>query len=86
MESIVTVVSTLGFPIAACLGLAIFVVKMWERQQKQYENVITKIQESSKRREEELFVQLSKYNASLETITQTISEISIRITNIEKNN
>lgn len=62
-NAIQTAITTLGFPIVMCLGLAWFIWKLWIRQQEQNE-----------KREEKLYSFVSEAQSVNERLTQTNAE------------
>lgn len=62
-QTLQTVITTLGFPIVACLFLGYFIWKLWTRQQEQNE-----------KREEKLYSFITLAQATNEKLTQTNAE------------
>lgn len=87
-QTLQTVITTLGFPIVACLFLGYFIWKLWTRQQEQNEHredklysFITEAQATNER--------LSKTNAEFVTVLNTyksdLDEIKTDVTEIKNN-
>ena len=62
-NSLQTAITTLGFPIVACLFLGYFIWKLWTRQQEQNE-----------KREDKLYSFITEAQATNERLTQTNAE------------
>lgn len=62
-QTLQTVITTLGFPIVACLFLGYFIWKLWTRQQEQNE-----------KREEKLYSFITLAQSTNEKLTQTNAE------------
>ena len=62
-QTLQTVITTLGFPIVACLFLGYFIWKLWTRQQEQNE-----------KREEKLYSFITLAQSTNERLTQTNAE------------
>lgn len=72
MNELTTVISTVGFPICACLGLGFYI------------NQTTKFQrEDSSKREEKLFQQLENNNKTMDNFNDTLISMDNRIGKIE---
>lgn len=87
-QTLQTVITTLGFPIVACLFLGYFIWKLWTRQQEQNEkredklySFITEAQATNER--------LTKTNAEFVTVLNTyesdLDEIKTDVTEIKNN-
>ena len=73
MSELTTVISTVGFPIAACVGLGSYI------------NQTTKFQrEDSSKREEKLFQQLESNNKTMDNFNETMQSMDMRLDSIEK--
>lgn len=83
LQSIQTLVSTLGFPIVCTIGLAAFVYLTWKGQREDYNNQIKTMSERCLAREERLYSQMDKYNDALSAATNTLSKIDARISVLE---
>ena len=70
MEQIIT---SLGFPIACCVGCAYFI---WHNTQQQRGDNI--------RREEKMYEQFSKFGDSLDSFNTTLTKIDARLEAVEK--
>ena len=83
LQSIQTLVSTLGFPIVCTIALSAFVYLTWKAQREDYNNQIKTMPERCLTREERLYSQIDKYNESLLAVTNTLSKIDARISVLE---
>lgn len=72
MGDITTIISTIGFPIACCVGLGYFV-----------SGVITANREDSTKREERLFTELGRFATSQEMIATTLTTLDNRVEKLE---
>ena len=72
MSDMISAISTVGFPIAACIGLAWFVYRTTQQAQ-----------EYSRKREEELRQIIDKQADSLSKITTTLDAINNRLSSIK---
>lgn len=72
MNDMISAISTVGFPIAACIGLAWFVYRTTQQAQ-----------EYSRKREEELRQIIDKQADSLKRITATLDAINNRLSSIK---
>lgn len=72
MEAVVTLIQTLGFPIACVIALGFFVYKIYLTE-KEEGNV----------REERLYAQLDKFSDSLTNFNATLIKIDTRLSIIE---
>ena len=73
MEDIVQAISTIGFPIVACLGGAMFIYQ--NNKEERVENT---------KREEKFFEQIDKFNATINDINVTLKGLNIRLEKIEE--
>lgn len=73
MEAVVTIIQTLGFPIACVVALGFFVWKMWNQQEVTYQN-----------REEKFYEQLTRFNDTLDSFNATLTKIDSRLEVVEK--
>ncbi|MEG0577168.1 MAG: hypothetical protein RR500_04870 [Bacilli bacterium] len=72
MTDLTTVISTVGFPIACCIGLGFFI-----------NNVITANREDSSKREDRLFQELGRFASSQEMIASTLTTLDNRVEKLE---
>ena len=94
MEAVMTLISTVGFPIACAIAMAWFIYQIFLKTTAQQEANMEKVQARCKEREEKLYAEIEKnrkvnekaietiaqYAGRLETIQNDISEIKTDIT------
>lgn len=73
LDTIITFIQTLGFPIACVVALGFFVWKVWNQQEDTYQN-----------REEKFYEQLTRFNDALESFNVTLTKIDSRLEAVEK--
>ena len=92
-QSVSTLISTVGFPIACCIAMAWFIFQVFQKTTDQTQKNMEQVQARCKEREERLYERLqenqkiigeavgtiSKYADRLETIQNDISEIKTDI-------
>ena len=83
MEEVLTAISTVGFPIVAVIGLAFFIYKVWAKTQENMQNQIQSAAELNRIREEKLYEQIDKFNATLSDFNSTLISIDKRLELIE---
>ena len=83
MEEVLTAISTVGFPIVAVIGLAFFIYKVWAKSQENMQNQIQSAAELNRIREEKLYEQIDKFNATLSDFNSTLISIDKRLELIE---
>lgn len=83
-QTIQSLISTLGFPIACSIGLGIFVFKIWKAQREDNNAQLAKMSESCLAREERLYEQMDKYNETLSDAVETLAKIDTRISVLEE--
>lgn len=84
IATITSLISTIGFPIVAVLGCAIFIYKIVTAQREDYNNRIKAIEENATQREDKLYEQLEGFNDSLQKFNETLIKIDSRLANLEK--
>lgn len=84
METILTMISTVGFPIVAVLGCAWFIYQFWNRNQTDMINQMNALAENCQRREDKLYTQLDKFSDSLNSFNATLASIDARLEVIER--
>ena len=81
MEQIVNIIGTVGFPIAACLGLGWFIYQMVQKTNEQNESALKQIQEKCAEREERLYEQISECQRingeAIATITLYVERLGV---------
>lgn len=94
MEAVITLISTVGFPIACACGMAWFIYQIFLKTTAQNESNMEKVQARCKEREEKLYAEIEKnrkvnekaietiahYAEKLDTIQNDISEIKTDVT------
>lgn len=94
METVMQLISTVGFPIACAVGMAWFIYQIFLKTTAQSESNMERVQARCKEREEKLYQEIEKnrkvnekaietiaqYASRLETIQNDISEIKTDIT------
>lgn len=85
INSIMQMVSTVGFPIVACLGCGFFVYKQAEANREDCNNRLKQIQETTERREERLLQQMDGFSKSLDRFNETLTRIDARLEVVENN-
>lgn len=73
MNDIVTIISTVGFPIVACLGSAYFIYQNSKEERKE-----------NQAREERLNTQIDKFTLILSNFNVTLNTVNDRLTYIEE--
>ena len=86
MEDLVSVVSTLGFPIAMALVAFYFYTKFVSQQMEQCSKREEALMEESRSREDKLNAQLDKFAESLNNFNTTLIKIDTRLELLEKGN
>ena len=71
MENIVSIISTVGFPIAACIGLAYFMYKFF-----------TDAQEANKEREDKYIEIIQTVTPELKTISENLAVVKDNVNEI----
>lgn len=87
MENVVQVISTVGFPIACCLGLAYFVFKVYNDFSKKAEDREDKLYSIIKECQKQIadaietnskfLTQLEDMNRAVETISRDVDDIKV---------
>lgn len=65
MENIVSLIGTVGFPIAACLLMGFFIWKIYQNSTKQNEENMSKVQARCAEREDILYKRLEKQDEQI---------------------
>lgn len=85
METIVTIIQTLGFPIACVIGMGYFIFNMWDRQTKEWQAQSDAMAERCQKREDKLYEQINRFNDTLNSFNETLIRIDTRLEVLEKN-
>ena len=94
VAAITSLISTVGFPIAAAVAMAWFIYQVFKKTTEQQDKNMEKVQARCKEREEKLYVEIEKnrqinekaietiahYAEKLDTIQSDINEIKTDIT------
>lgn len=73
LETILTIIQTVGFPIACVVALGYFLFVIWTKQN-----------ETHNAREERLFQQMDKFSNTLENFNITLTRIDSRLERVEQ--
>lgn len=73
MDTIIQSIATVGFPIVACLGTALFI----------YQDSKAEREENTKR-EERFFTQIENFNKTLGEFNTTLKGMNVRLEKIEE--
>lgn len=84
INSVMQMISAVGFPIVAALGCGFFVWKQAEANRTDCNNRIKEVQEAAERREDKLMVQMEGFNQSLDKFNETLTKIDTRLEVLEK--
>lgn len=84
MEMMITVIQTVGFPIACVLCMGYFIYVMWDRQTKECKEQAAAIAAECQKREEKLFLQIDKFSEVVNNISTTLIKIDARLEVLER--
>ena len=84
LETIVDLISSLGFPIVAVIALGFFVYKISLLYRNDYNSRIQEIESSAERRETKFYELLSESNEVLERFNDTLIRIDAKLESIER--
>ena len=84
LETIVDLISSLGFPIVAVIALGFFVYKISLLYRNDYNNRIQEIESSAERRETKFYELLAESNEVLERFNDTLIRIDAKLESIER--
>ena len=73
METTLTIIQTLGFPICTALGMGYYIYKMQTEERAE-----------NKAREERLYSMLEKFGDSIDNLTNTLQGVDKRLSILEK--
>lgn len=79
IETMVSLVGTVGFPIACCLGMAYFIFHIYKTTTKANEQNMEKVQARCKEREEKLYQEIDKNREINEKAIATIAHYADRL-------
>lgn len=83
MEAVITLISTVGFPIACACGMAWFIYQIFLKTTAQNENNMEKVQARCKEREEKLYAEIEKNRKVNEKAIETIAQYAGRLETIQ---
>lgn len=78
-----SLISTVGFPIAAAIAMAWFIYQVFKKTTAQQESNMEKVQERCKEREEKLYSEIEKNRAINEKAIETIAQYAGRLETIQ---
>lgn len=84
LQTIVDLISSLGFPIVAVIALGFFVYKISLLYRNDYNNRIQEIESSAEKRENKFYELLSESNEVLERFNDTLIRIDAKLESIER--
>lgn len=84
IDTMTSLISSVGFPIACVLGLAWFLWQMWKKQQADNEKQVETLMKQNEAREERYSKQIDKFNDTLQNFNTTLIRIDARLENVEK--
>lgn len=73
MNELTTIISTVGFPIVACMGASYFIYQTQKEERKE-----------NQEREERLYSQIEKFSEIMTNFNKTLSTVNERLTIIEE--
>lgn len=84
LDTILTIITTVGFPIAAVIGCAFFIARMSKTYREDLTEQLEVQQAKADEREEKLYSQLNEFNKSLQGFNNTLVKIDTRLELLEK--
>ena len=84
LDTILTIITTVGFPIAAVIGCAFFITRMSKTYREDLTEQLEVQQAKADEREEKLYGQLNEFNKSLQGFNSTLVKIDTRLELLEK--
>lgn len=84
MEAITALISTVGFPIVAVLGLAWFIYQIFQKTTSANEKQMEQMAQRCQAREDKLYEQIDKFNNILISFNATLASIDTRLEMIEQ--
>lgn len=84
MDAILSAISTVGFPIVAVIGCAYFVWVIVNNYRQDCNTNIQEVRAAAERREDRLYQQIDKFEASLDAFNNTLISIDSRLEMLEK--
>lgn len=83
MEAVVTLISTVGFPIACAIGMGWFIYQIFLKTTAQNEKNMERVQARCKEREEKLYSEIEKNRQINEKAIETIAQYAGRLETIQ---
>lgn len=83
MESILTAISTVGFPIVAVIAVGWFFYQFWTKNHADMIRQMDQMAERCQAREDKLYAQLDKFSVVLNGFNSTLASIDARLEVIE---
>ena len=83
MESILTAISTVGFPIVAVIAIGWFFYQFWTKNHADMIRQMDQMAERCQAREDKLYAQLDKFSVVLNGFNATLASIDARLEVIE---
>lgn len=83
MEAVITLISTVGFPIACAVGMAWFIYQIFLKTTAQNEKNMERVQARCKEREEKLYQEIEKNRAINEKAIETIAHYAEKLDTIQ---
>lgn len=84
LETLLSAITTVGFPIVAVIGCAFFIMHMTKTYREDLNKQLEVQQAKSDEREEKLYTQLGEFNKSLQGFNNTLIKIDTRLELLEK--
>lgn len=84
LQTIVDLISSLGFPIVSVIALGFFVYKISLLYRNDYNSRIQEIESSAEKRENKFYGLLSESNEVLERFNDTLIRIDAKLESIER--
>lgn len=84
LQSIIDLISSLGFPIVSVIALGFFVYKISLLYRNDYNSRIQEIESSAERRETKFYELLAESNEVLERFNDTLIRIDAKLESIER--
>lgn len=85
MDTVISIISQLGFPVAAAVAVFWFGIKFIENQLKQYADREQKLIAAYNANEDRFMAQLDKFSQILTDFNVTLNKIDARLEYLEKN-
>lgn len=83
MESILTAISTVGFPIVAVIAVGWFFYQFWTKNHADMVRQMDQMAERCQAREDKLYAQIDKFSVVLNGFNSTLASIDARLEVIE---